>query len=257
MTVRRSLAIVGNELRILRRDPEWLIFLFLIPLILVGLMRGGVRFILELTGHPGASGADFSVPAQAVTFVFYLPGLIGLSFLREHGWATWVRLRASGTSRTQILLGKVLPILVLGLLQMLVVFGIGSAVYGLQITGSALGVALIASALVVTAVAMGLAVTAAVRTVQQLNVIGNIAPVGLGGLGGALMPLAALPAWVHHVAPATPQYWAMQGFNGLILGGHGLRSALLPVFVLLIFATAFAVVAILGFRTAEKRLTFG
>ncbi|HXW35483.1 MAG TPA: ABC transporter permease [Acidimicrobiales bacterium] len=255
--MRRSFTIFKNELRILRRDPEWLILVFLIPLILVGLMRGGVRFILILTGHPGASGADFSVPAQAVTFVFYLPGLIGFSFLREHGWATWVRLRASGTPQAQLLLGKILPILVLGLLQMLVVFGVGTMAFGLQTKGSAMGVALVASAVVVTAVAMGLAITAIVRTVQQLNAVGNILPVALGALGGALMPLATLPAWVHHVAPATPQYWAMRGFNGLILDGQGLTSVILPMLMLISFTVAFATVAIVGFRAAENRLSFG
>ena len=123
--------------------------------------------------------------------------------------------------------------------------------------GPLLGVALIAAALVVTVIAMGLAITAVVRTVQQLNAIGNIAPVGLGALGGALVPLATLPAWVHHVAPATPQYWAMRGFNGLILGGQGLRSALLPIVMLLAFAGGFAVVAVAEFGTAENRLSFG
>jgi ABC-2 type transport system permease protein len=255
--MRRSLAISKNELRILRRDPAWLILIYLIPLILVGLMRGGVHFILVLTGHPGASGADFSVPAQAVTFVFYLPGLIGISFLRENGWATWVRLRTSGTSPAHILLGKVLPVAAIGLLQMLVVFGLGSAVYGLHIKGSVIGVALIASALVVTVITMGLAITTLVRTMQQLNAVGNMAPVALGALGGALMPLATLPAWVHRVAPATPQYWAMRGFNELILGGGELHAALLPVVMLLGFASAFGLVAVLGLRAAENRLSFG
>lgn len=255
--MRRSLVIAGNELRILRRDPAWLVLVLLIPVILVGLMRGGVRFILVLTGHPGASGADFSVPAQAVTFVFYLPGLIGLSFLREHGWATWIRLRASGTPRAQVLLGKILPVLVLGLLQMLVIFGVGTAAYGLRVKGSAWGVVLIASAVVITAVAMGMAITATVRTVQQLNAIGNIAPVGLGALGGALMPLFTLPTWVHHVAPVTPQYWAMRGFDGLILEGQGIGSAVLPTAILLGFALAFTLVAVVGLRATENRLAFG
>ena len=152
---------------------------------------------------------------------------------------------------------EIFPILVLGLLQMLVIFGLGTAAYGLEIKGSAIGVALVASALVVTVIAMGLAITAIVRTVQQLNAIGNIAPVALGALGGALMPLATLPTWVHHVAPATPQYWAMRGFNGVILDGQGLRSALPPTLILLIFAAAFAMVAIVGFRATENRLSFG
>ncbi len=255
--MRRSLAICLNELRILRHDPEWLVLIFAIPLVLVGLMRGGVHFMLVLTGHPGASGADFSVPAVAVTFVFYLPGLVGLSFLREHGWATWDRLRATGTPAVEILVGKVVPVVLLGLVQMAVVFGVGRAVYGLRIRGSVLGLALIAVALVVAATSMGLALAAIVRTVQQLNTVGNVAPVGLGALGGALMPLATLPVWVHHVAPATPQYWAMQGFDGLILGGAGTGSALLPTAVLLTFAAGFCIVALVGLRTTGRRLAFG
>jgi ABC-2 type transport system permease protein len=254
--MRRSLSIATNELRILKRDPAWIVLLFVIPLILVGLMRGGVHFILVLTGHAGASGADFSVPAQAVTFVFYLPGLIGISFLREHGWATWGRLRASGTPRVQILVGKVLPIAILGLCQMAVIFGIGVSAYGLHISGSTAGVALVACVLVVTVITMGLAITVVVRTMQQLNAVANIAPVALGALGGALMPLVTLPAWVHRVAPATPQYWAMRAFDQLILARGGLSTAMLPATVLLLFAAAFAAVAVVGLRATERRLAF-
>lgn len=254
--MRRSLTIAAHELRILRRDPAWLVLLFLVPLILVGLMRGGMHFVLALTGHPAAPGADFSVPAQAVTFVFYLPGLIGISFLREHGWSTWARLRASGTPGAFILAGKVLPIVVLGLVQMAVVFGLGDAAYGLRIEGTALGVALLAAVLVVTVVAMGLAITGIVRTIPQMNAVANIVPVALGALGGALMPLATLPGWVHRIAPATPQYWAMRGFDGAILDGDGLRSIALPAAVLLGFTTAFLVVAAVGLRATERRLAF-
>ncbi len=254
--MRHSVTIAMNELRILERDPAWIVLLFAIPLILVGLMRGGVQFILALTGHPNASGAEFSVPAQAVTFVFYLPGLIGISFLREHGWATWGRLRASGVPPLQIFAGKVFPVAILGFCQMAVVFGIGDAVYGLRINGSVLGVALVAFVLVVTVIAMGLAITVMVRTMQQLNAVSNIVPVALGALGGALMPLVTLPTWVHRVAPATPQYWAMRGFNGLILNGNGLSAAVLPAIVLLGFATFFSVVALLGLGATEKRLAF-
>jgi ABC-2 type transport system permease protein len=254
--VRRSVTIAANELRILKRDPAWIVLLFVIPLILVGLMRGGVHFILALTGHPAASGADFSVPAQAVTFVFYLPGLIGISFLREHGWATWGRLRATGTPTAHILIGKVLPIAIMGICQMAIIFGIGESFYGLHIRGSTAGVALVACVLVLTVITMGLAITVLVRTMQQLNAVANITPVALGALGGALMPLVTLPAWVHRVAPATPQYWAMRAFDQLILDGGNLWTAVLPMAVLLLYAVAFAVVALLGLRATERRLAF-
>ncbi len=116
---------------------------------------------------------------------------------------------------------------VLGLLQMFVIFGIGFAALRPTDQGVRVWRALIAATLEVTVIAMGLAITAVVRTVQQLNAIGNIAPVGLGALDGALVPLATPPAWLHHVAPATPQYWPMRRFNGLTLGGQS-RTAICP-----------------------------
>src|SRR5579864_8110290 len=110
--------------------------MFAVPLILVGLLRTGIQSILILSGHPGVSGADFSVPAQAVTFCFYLPALIGLSFLREHTWATWPRLRAGQASAADVVVGKLAPMAVLGVLQMAAVFGIGAAAFGLRVRGS-------------------------------------------------------------------------------------------------------------------------
>ena len=257
MSLSRSWAVAVNELRLLRRDPAWLILMFVVPLILVGLLRNGVRSILTLSGHPGVSGADFSVPAQAVTFCFYIPALIGLSFFREHTWATWPRLRAGQATAADVAMGKLAPMVALGALQMAVVFGIGVAAFGLRVRGSLAGVILVAGALVVTVVAMGTALTAVVRTVQQLNALGNVAPVGLGAIGGALLPVGTLPSWVRHVAPATPQYWAMRGFDSLVLDGRGVQAALLPAGMLLAFAAAFALVAGWRLSRVDARLTTG
>jgi multisubunit Na+/H+ antiporter MnhC subunit len=49
----------------------------------------------------------------------------------------------------------------------------------------------------------------------------------------------------------------MRGFNGLILNGGAFRSALLPTAILIGFAIAFALVAVVGLRAAENRLSFG
>lgn len=71
------------------------------------------------------------------------------------------------------------------------------------------------------------------------------------------MPLLTLPEWVHRIAPATPQYWAMRGFSGVILDGQGFWAVLLPTAMLMVFAGGFALVAAIGFRATEARLSFG
>jgi ABC-2 type transport system permease protein len=255
MSLSRSLAITRNELRLLRRDPSSLILVIVAPVVIVALLRNSVRATLVVTGHTDVSGADFAVPAQAVTFLFFVPVVIGLSFLREHGWSTWDRLRASYASPAEITVGKLLPMLALSAAQMIAIFGAGLLWFGLEIRGSAAGVAGVSGALILAVVALGAAVTAIVKSVQQLNAIGNIGAIGLAALGGALMPLATLPLWVSHVAPVTPQYWAMRGYNALVLDGQGFAAALLPIAMLLLFAAGFTVLAVWRFRFADVKLS--
>lgn len=252
MSLRRSFAITRNELRVLRRDPSPLIFVLAVPVLVTYVLRNGVGAILQVLGYHGAPGADFAVPAQIVTFIFFIPAFIGMSFIREHVWATWDRLRASSATSAEILVGKVLPMCVLGLCQLAIVFSVGLAL-GLRVRGSTLGVALVAGALVLCVGTLGLAVTSVFTTMGQINAFGNVGSVALAGLGGALMPLAVLPPWVHHIAPATPQYWAMRGFDSLILNGDRVAAAFLPAGVLTAFAAGFGLIALWRLRFADAK----
>lgn len=67
------------------------------------------------------------------------------------------------------------------------------------------------------------------------------------GLGGALVPIAAMPGWARHLAPASPAYWAMSALRGAVAGEPGqVGGALL---VLLAIATAAALLA--GWRISR------
>jgi ABC-2 type transport system permease protein len=252
VSLRRSLTITRNEMRVLRRDPSPLILVLVVPVVVTYILRGGIGGILQVLGYHGVSGADFAVPAEAVTFIFFIPAYIGMSFFREHGWSTWDRLRASSATSTEILVGKVIPMCVVGALQLVVVFAVG-LLLGLHIRGSVAGVALVAGALLLCVATMGLAITAVFKTMGQVNAFGNVGSVGLAGLGGALMPLAVLPLWIHRIAPVAPQYWAMRGFTSLILNGDQLKASLLPVGVLVAFAAGFGLIALWRLRFVDTK----
>jgi ABC-2 type transport system permease protein len=40
----------------------------------------------------------------------------------------------------------------------------------------------------------------------------------LSSLGGALVPLASMPAWVRAVAPASPGYWGVSALRSALHG---------------------------------------
>jgi ABC-2 type transport system permease protein len=75
-------------------------------------------------------------------------------------------------------------------------------------------------------------------------------------LGGALVPLDALPAWAQAVAPATPSYWVMRGFRSVILNGSNSAAIILPTAVLTAMGVAFAAVSLFRFRFADAKVSF-
>jgi ABC-2 type transport system permease protein len=249
MSPRRSAAIARNELRVLRRDPMPLTVLLVMPVIMAALYRTTFRAALIVSGHPHVSGSDFAVPAMIVQFGFFLVPFTGFLFFREYMWKTWPRLRASGAKPVEIVLGKALPMVAIGMLQIVVLIVAGIVLLDLHATRSLAPLATVAGVYVITAVVIGVALTGLVRTSQQLNAIGFLGATVLGAIGGALVPLSTLPAWTHHVAPGTPQYWAMRASRDLLLDHESWSVTLLPLGILAVFALVAVTIAV-------RRLSF-
>ena len=249
----RSAALMRHEVRVLRSDSSAFITLTLMPIVMMAFFKPLARLALQRT-DPGANGSEYTVPAMATMFAFFLVSFVGFSFFSEHRWNTWERLRASQASNREILIGKVVPGVGLCLVQQVVLFGAGYVLLGLRIRGSVLGVVLVCLSLAVCLVAIGVLMAAVLRTEQQMNAFGNLGAMVLAGISGALVPLAILPTWAQTVAPIAPQYWAMRGFRSVILEGQGLSSVLLPVGVLLAFGFVAASLALLRFRFDEPKV---
>jgi ABC-2 type transport system permease protein len=250
---RRSLAVARNEVRVLRRDPTPLVVLLVMPILLAPLFSSTYRAVLVLAGHAGASGADYAVPAQMAEFAFFLAPYTGFLFFRDHGWGTWSRLRASPATSGDIVVGKAIPMVGVGLLQIAILLTFGVVTLHLHLRGQMLALGGVAFVYVCCAVAAGIALTAVLRTSQQLNALGYLGATLLGALGGALVPLSTMPRWTRTIAPITPQYWTMRASHDLILNGKAAGAVLVPMAMLAGFTAVFVVIAIRRLRVDEPK----
>jgi ABC-2 type transport system permease protein len=252
----QAAAVARQELRVLRQDPAPLTLLVFMPLLLIAFMQDAFRPVLVEEGFAGATGAEQAVPGMSVMFAFFLVGHVGFSFYREHGWATWERLRATAAPPAAIMAGKVVVPVFVCLLQLGVLFAVGVLAFGLVIAGSLAGLALVAVAFAWSLVTLGVCVVALTRSIMQMNALSNLGAIVLAGLGGALMPLASLPSWAQAIGPGVPSYWAMRGFQDAILTESTLGDALLPAAVLLGFAGLFGALALVRFRFEETKTSW-
>jgi ABC-2 type transport system permease protein len=250
---RRSLAIARHELRLTRRDLSGWVQMLLMPVAMIAFLKPVFAPVLQAEGHAGASGAEHAVPGMIVMFSFFVAGMVGFSFFREHGWSTWDRLRTSQATSIEILLGKVLPSFGVTLTQQLMLFAVGVVVFGLAVGGAVPALVLLSASLAACLVSLGVLLAAIFRSAQQLNAVVGVSTMTMAGLGGAFAPLSVLPGWAQTIAPAVPTYWAMEGFRAALLDGTGLAGAAIPALALLAFAGVFAAIATRRFRFDEAK----
>lgn len=243
MAWRRILAVVRNDLRILRSDPVFLVIMIGMPLVVMAFIEP-------------VFSAEQVVPGMTVMFSLFLVGNLGFAVFREHGWNTWERLRASWASPAEVMLGKAVTPLACLALQLTVLFVLGGLLFGLTVRGPVVALVAVAAAYALCLLALGGVLLAVCRTVMQLNGITNLGAMLLAGLGGALAPIPELPGWARAIAPGTPSYWAMRGFRDVIVDGEGLAAVGLPVAVLLVSSVALAVVTLWRFRFEETKLSW-
>jgi ABC-2 type transport system permease protein len=252
--VRRSLAIALHELRILRHDSFPVMMLAVMPLVGMVFMKSAFRTTMLADGIHHANGAEQAVPGIAVTFGTLLIGSVGYGFYREHAWKTWQRLRASPATTAEVMCGKVVVPMLMAACQFALLFGLGSLLLGLHLAGSWLALSLVAVAFSLFLIALGLAVTAVCKTVMQANAVTYVGGVLLACLGGALVPYSTLPGWAKAISPAVPHYWAMRGYQDVILGRGG--GIALPVAMLLAFAAVLGLLAAWRMRFEDTKTGF-
>jgi ABC-2 type transport system permease protein len=257
MSLHASGSILRHELRVMLTDPGTVIFVILMPLLLVALTQELFAGALANAGFPGANGSEFAVPGMAVAFAAFGVGYAGFTFFRDHGWGTWDRLRASPASAVDIMVGKVTPTVLVTVVQLGLLFLLGGPLFGLSISGSVVALAVLIVVLALCLSAFGMLITALSRTMNQLNAIGSIGGVAMAMLGGAWVPVDVMPGWAQAVAPILPTYWAMQGFEDVILEGAGLAQVVVPVVIIAAFGVLFAALAAWKFRFEDSKVYYG
>jgi ABC-2 type transport system permease protein len=247
------MSIVRTELRLLRHDPVPAAVLVGMPLVLMTLLSDAMASTLAASGHPDAPGSAQTVPGMACVFASFAIAVVGFAIFREHGWRTWPRLRAAGLSGRRLLLGKLAVPAGLVLAQHVVLFAFGVAFLDLRVS-SWPAVALIAVLFGSVVLVAGLAAAASLSTIQQVNAVTNVGAMALGGLGGGFVPVDSLPSWVQPLAPVSPVYWAMEGYETAIFDGGDVVA---PAVALLAFALGFAGLALWRFRVDAPKRTLG
>jgi len=194
------------------------------------------------------TAVEQNVPAYAIFGVFFIVGVLASSILNEKEVGTFRRLMAAPLYRTALLLGKLLPYYLVNLIQVGLMFAIGRLVFKMNLGRAPLALVAITLATAAAATGLGLLVAALGKTERQISGISTLLALTLAAVGGMMVPVFVMPGFMQTIARFSPHYWALQGYQDVIVRGLGLRAVLPETGVLLGFALAFYAVAMARFR---------
>lgn len=204
--LRATFSTAGRIMRQLSHDPRTIALIFVVPCLLIALLRW--LFSDNLTTF------DHIAPALLGVFPFIIMFLItSITTLRERSGGTMERLMATPIARLDIVLGYMIAFGVLAIVQALLASGLLLFVFQLDVLGPVWFLVVMALADALLGTALGLFVSAFARSefqaVQFMPAF--IFPQIL--IGGLFMPLAAMPQLLENIAYCLPLTYAIEALN--------------------------------------------
>ena len=185
--------------------------------------------------------------AYTVMGVFFIATVMIESIFRERRSGAMRRLRAAPVGRAPIVISKLAPFYVVNLIQIVIMFAIARFAFGLEL-GFIPAVVVVSAALALVATGMGIALAGVARSETQGTGLAVIVVLTTSALGGVMVPRFIMPEAMQQIGNITPQAWAIQGYQDVLVRGQGLGGIWLETGVLLIFAAVFTAIGVWRFR---------
>jgi ABC-2 type transport system permease protein len=216
----------------------------------------------RVPGGGAVSVVSFYNPERR-SAVNIVPGLIGViltmtmvlftgvAIVRERERGNMELLIATPVSSSELMIGKVLPYVAIGVVQTTVVLALGLSLFDVPVRGSVLDVYLAAGLLIVANLTLGLLIST--RAQSQFQAMQMTFFVFLPSilLSGFMFPFAGMPVPVQWLAEALPLTHFLRLIRGVMLRGAPLMQLWPDVLALVGFTVVMMTLAITRFR---KRL---
>jgi ABC-2 type transport system permease protein len=206
--------------------------------------RSPVRLEPRVLYNPGLSTPVYVVPGivgMLLLIVTTVTMALGLARERESG--TLEQLQVTPLRTGVLMVGKVTPFVLVGLLDVGLALCVGTWVFGVPLRGH-LGVVALATLLyLMSTLGVGLLIATLSRTQQQAYVGGFLFLLPAVLLSGVMSPLRAMPGWLVWVTWLNPLRYYVEVMRGVLLKGAGLgdlwpQLCLLAVFGALVLTVA-------------------
>lgn len=195
---------------------------------------------------------------------FFVPGLVGIilqlvtlfltsfAVVREREAGTLEQLFVTPVSRAGLLLGKLLPYAVVGLVEVMIVLTVMIYVFGVPVRGSMLLLIALSTLFIVCSLGLGLLVSTIAKTQVEAMQFAFVIMLPSVLLSGFMFPRSEMPAPIYWMTFAIPVTYFIEILRGVVLRAADLIDLVPWIVGLAVCCVVILALSIVRFR---KQLT--
>jgi len=201
---------------------------------------------------------------EQLSAVFIVPGVIGVlltitmtlitstSIVRERERGTLEQLIVTPIGKRSLMLGKMVPFVVVGFVQMTVVLGLGDLIFRIPNVGSMWLLYLLTIPFIVASLGVGLLISTVARNQVQAMQVSFFFMLPNILLSGYIFPRVAMPLPAQWIGLLLPLTYYLTIIRGILLKGIGLDNLWRPTVALAGFAIVIFAISVRRFsKTME------
>ena len=199
--------------------------------------------------NPDGITAYYMVPAilgTVVTMTMVL--LTSMGIVRERERGTLEQLLVTPIKSIELMIGKIVPYIVLGYLQITLALIIGVTVFGVPIRGSLLELYILTLFFITASLGLGILISNIAATQMQAMQMGFFVMLPSILLSGFMFPRDAMPRLIYYISNLIPLTYYLDIIRGIVLKGIGFSYLVGQVTALLVFTVVLLLASALKFK---------
>ncbi len=163
--------------------------------------------------HPGLVQA---VAGTAIMMLLFSIAAVGGGLLDEKEAGTLKRLLIAPVKPMDILLAKMGTAMMVSILQLTAMFVFAWLAFGLPIFMDVFSLILLILCISFAVSSFGVFLVSTVKTRQQLQGMSTIIIILMSAIGGSMIPISMMPAFMQNIAVISVNYWGIEGFFDIL-----------------------------------------
>jgi ABC-2 type transport system permease protein len=222
---------IRDDLRIVRPDPP-------------------IRFDVRVLFNPSLESSIFMVPGvMSMLMLMTTMILTNIAIVREKEIGTFEMLISAPVSRSEVIFGKTLPYVVIGMSNLPLILAVAVFVFRVPMRGSFLVLVGASFAFVCTTVAIGTLISTFCQNQQQASMAGFLFMFPAMMFSGLFFPIENIPAGIRWLATLDPLAHYLGLLRNILLKGGDAQYVGTHVAILAAMAVVSVIASFRRFRT--------